>query len=78
MHNEVVHTRGLTSKCCTNKVPGGSLFVSTYKIYEHTLRKWSFCNVCQCVRLKNHLFWPRTHKRVKQGSVKENKFNTVL
>jgi hypothetical protein len=31
--------------CSTNKVPGGRLFVSTFKIYEHTNRKWSLCSV---------------------------------
>jgi hypothetical protein len=31
--------------CSTNKVPGGRLFVLTFKIYEHTNRKWSLCNV---------------------------------
>ncbi len=65
--------------CSTNKVPGGSLYVSTYKIYEHTNRKWSFCNVYMCVRLKKSPFLAtNTHKTVKQGLAKEKKFNTVL
>ena len=65
--------------CSTNKVPGGSLYVSTYKIYEHTYRKRPFCYVCQCVHLKKSPFLAtNTHKTVKQGPAKENKFNTVL
>ena len=35
--------------------------MSTYKIYEHTNRKWSFCNVYMCVRIKKSLFWPLKH-----------------
>ena len=41
--------------------------------FTNTHRKWSFCNVCRCVRLKTN-----THKTVKQGPAKENKFNTVF
>jgi hypothetical protein len=52
--------------------------VSTYKIYEHTNRKWSFCNVYMCVRLKKSPFLAtNTHKTVKQGLAKESKFNAV-
>jgi hypothetical protein len=53
--------------------------VSAYEIYEHKNRKWSFCNVYICVRLKKSPFLAtNTHKTVKQGLAKENKFNTVL
>ena len=65
--------------CSTNKVPGGSLYVLTCNIYEHTYRKWSFCNVCRWVHLKKSPFLATNiQKTVKQGPVKENKFNTVL
>jgi len=33
--------------CSTNKVPGGSLYVSTYKIYEHTCKNGHFLT-CIC------------------------------
>jgi hypothetical protein len=39
--------------------------VETYrhKIYGHTNRKWSFCNVCRCLRLKKSPFFAmNTHK----------------
>ena len=65
--------------CSTNKVSGGSLYVLTYKIYEHTYRKWSFFNVCQCVHLKKSPFLAtNTHKMVKHGPAKGNNLNTIL
>ena len=65
--------------CSTNKVQGGSLYVSTYKIYKHTCKNGHFFNVYMCVRLKKSPFLAtNTLKMVKQGPAKENKFNTVL
>jgi len=60
-------------------VPGGSLYVSTYKIYGHTNRKWSICNVRRCLCLKKSPFFAtNTHMTVTHGPAKENKFNTIL
>ena len=47
--------------------------------FTNTHRKWSFCNVCRCVRLKKSSFLAtNTQKMAKHGPAKENKFNTVL